>query len=396
MALFPTYLRNGIRPLRGKGAWLEDEQGNTYLDFTSGLGVTNLGHGHPRVQQAVEEQVSHLWHVSNLFEAPWQEQTAQLLQHAGGLERVFFCNSGAEANEAAIKLARRRAHQQGIGQPEIITFTSSFHGRTLATLTATGQEKVKTDCGPYPAGFISVPFNDLAALEAAVNDQTAGVMLELVQGEGGLIPADPAFVQGVEKLCREKNLLFMVDEVQTGIGRTGHLFAYQGYGVKPDVVTLAKGLGNGLPIGAMMGKEELAEYFGPGSHASTFGGNPVSLAAATAVLTEMKEADWPRRAGLLGKWIKERLQEELRDHPWVQEIRGMGLMIGIQLDRSVADWMAKSREKRLLVLQAGPEVLRLLPPLIIREKEAEQAVDILVNGLWELQEVSLDESVSGV
>ncbi|MCG0314918.1 MAG: acetylornithine transaminase, partial [Calditerricola sp.] len=289
MTLFDTYARWPVRAVRGEKHWLWDESGRRYLDFTSGIGVTNLGHVPEAVKQAVAAQLEALWHCSNFFHIPLQERLAEKLCTLSGLDRAFFCNSGAEANEAAIKLARRYFQVvKGEKRYEVVTFHRSFHGRTLATLTATGQEKVKTGFAPLPEGFRSVPYGDLAALEAAVTDNTAAVMLELVLGEGGVVPAEPAFVRGVAELCRRRDLLVIVDEVQTGLGRTGTLFAFQQYGVVPDVVTLAKGLGSGLPVGAMLAKAFLADAFGPGSHGTTFGGNPVAMAAALATLEELE------------------------------------------------------------------------------------------------------------
>ncbi|OYD08075.1 acetylornithine transaminase [Paludifilum halophilum] len=397
MTLFPTYSRNGIRPAKGEGAYLWDESGQRYLDFTSGLGVCNLGHRPPRVQAALAGQLDALWHVSNLFEIPLQEKVAARLTEMSGLSAAFFGNSGAEANEAAIKLARRYGQtKKQVKEPEVLTFQSSFHGRTLATLTATGQEKVKTGCGPYPDGFRSLPFNQFSSVKEAAGENTVAVMLEMVQGEGGVQPADPEFVRELHRFCAENEILLMVDEVQTGMGRTGSLFAFQQYGITPDVLTLAKGLGNGVPVGAMLGRADLIDFFGPGSHASTFGGNPLAMAAALSVIEELTETDTLAIARRQGLFFRDFLREKLSDSPLVREIRGRGLIWGVELSVSVAPLVQTAREKGLLVLAAGSNVLRLLPPLTVTRRQLEKATDIIAGGLAELEEVSEHESVSGI
>ncbi|GAB6935114.1 MAG: acetylornithine transaminase [Bacillota bacterium] len=385
MTLFDTYARWPVRAVRGEKHWLWDESGRRYLDFTSGIGVTNLGHVPEAVKQAVAAQLEALWHCSNFFHIPLQERLAEKLCTLSGLDRAFFCNSGAEANEAAIKLARRYFQVvKGEKRYEVVTFHRSFHGRTLATLTATGQEKVKTGFAPLPEGFRSVPYGDLAALEAAVTDNTAAVMLELVLGEGGVVPAEPAFVRGVAELCRRRDLLFIVDEVQTGLGRTGTLFAFQQYGVVPDVVTLAKGLGSGLPVGAMLAKAFLSDAFGPGSHGTTFGGNPVAMAAALATLEELERGGWLERVRAMGALLKERLAELATRMPAVVEVRGLGLMLGVQVTVPVADVLAALRRRGVLMLPAGTDVIRLLPPFTIGPAEVEVAVRALAEALDEV------------
>lgn len=380
--LFPTYQRYDVRAAKGEGAWLWDERGNRWLDFTSGLAVCNLGHCHPRVTAAVQKQLETLWHASNLFHIPLQEEVAGILTEASGLGAAFFCNSGAEANEAAIKLARKAARERrGIEKPKIITFQGSFHGRTLATLTATGQEKVKTGFAPLPAGFVTVPFGDLEAVKRAADEHTAAVMLELVQGEGGVRPADPAFVAALSRLCRERGILLLVDEVQTGMGRTGSLFAFEQYGVVPDVVTLAKGLGNGIPVGAMMARRELISVFGPGSHASTFGGNPLAMAAARSVLEEIRRPELLKNVREQGERLLVSLREGLGNLPWVKGVRGLGLMVGIELTIDATLVIQRARERGLLVLPAGPRVVRLLPPLIVTGEMVDRAVSILVDAV---------------
>ncbi|MGF7087442.1 acetylornithine aminotransferase [Kroppenstedtia sanguinis] len=397
MTLFPTYQRNDLRPVEGQGAWLWDEAGKKYLDFTSGLGVCNLGHAHPKVKEAVQEQLDRLWHVSNLFQIPLQEEVSEELARVSGLSLAFFCNSGAEANEAAIKLARRYGREgKGLAQPEIVTFHSSFHGRTLATLTATGQTKVKEGFAPLPEGFRQLPYNDVFALEAGLTETTAAVLLEPIQGEGGVHPADPSFLRRLEELCREREILLMVDEIQTGMGRTGSLFAFQEAGIQPDVLTLAKGLGNGIPVGAMLGRTGLETHFGPGSHGSTFGGNPVAMAAAQAVLREWTETDLPVQVQETARQLTALLHERVAQSPFVREVRGRGWMWGVELDRSVAPLLSHLRDRGLLASLAGPCVLRLLPPLVTEVAELEWAVAQIEEALLQLEEVGRDESVSRI
>lgn len=288
-ALFPNYARFPLRLVRGKGSRVWDETGKEYIDFVSGIAVTNLGHAPEPVAAALKKQIDELWHVSNLYEIPQQEQLASILVRLSCADHAFFCNSGAEANEGAIKLARRY-HQKvlGNGRYEIITFNKSFHGRTLATLTATGQAKVKDGFDPLPEGFVHVDYNDSEALKAAVNDKTAAIMMEFVQGEGGVNPAAPEFVATVKRLCEEHGVLLIADEIQTGIGRTGTFFAYEQFGVEPDIITLAKGIASGFPMGAVLGKAALRDGFSAGSHGSTFGGTPIACSAAIATLETME------------------------------------------------------------------------------------------------------------
>lgn len=390
MSLFPNYLRHDIAFVEGRGAELADAFGKKYLDFGSGIGVTNLGHSHPRVTQAVVEQAQKLWHTSNLFTIPLQEEAAQLLCEVSGMGAVFFCNSGAEANEAAIKLARKWAKEAKIIlEPEIITFQNSFHGRTLATLTATGQDKVKKGFDPLPRGFRILPYQDIDAVKKATGATTAAVFLELVQGEGGVQPADYEFVQELAAWCKEKNLLLMIDEVQTGIGRTGEWFAFQAYDIQPDVVTLAKGLGNGFPVGAVMAKEEIKPILSPGSHGSTFGGNPLAMAAVKAVLQELKETSLLVEAKEKGKYLHQLLSAELAEAPEVKEIRSLGLMVGIQLDVPVGPLIQQLLEQGLVTLPAGENVLRLLPPLVISKEQIKQGVSMIKQVLVGSKEAQL-------
>ncbi|AGA56430.1 acetylornithine/succinylornithine aminotransferase [Thermobacillus composti KWC4] len=381
-ALFPTYARFPIALVKGQGSWLWDDQGNKYLDFMCGLAVTNLGHVPAQVKEALVKQLDELWHVSNLFGIPGQEEAARLLTENSHAGAVFFCNSGAEANEAAIKLARR--YNKNVlknGRYEIITFKQSFHGRTLATLTATGQDKVKDGFDPLPPGFVTVPMHDEQALREAITDKTAAIMLEMVQAEGGIITVDPAFVKTIVRLCEAHGLLLIVDEVQTGMGRTGKLFAFQHYGIEPDIFTLAKGLGSGFPVGAMLAKSGLAEAFGPGSHASTFGGTPIAMAAVKATIETMLAENAPQRAAESGEYLKSRLKEKLAGSPIVREVRGLGLIVGIECAEPVAGFVSEIHRRGLLVVTAGPNVIRLLPNLLVTREEIDHAVDILAGVL---------------
>ncbi|MFD0961876.1 acetylornithine transaminase [Paenibacillus chungangensis] len=377
-SLLPTYARYPIALVKGEGSWLWDDKGNKYLDFMSGIAVTNLGHAPQRVKEALVQQLDQLWHVSNLFQIPNQAEAAKLLTDNSCGDAVFFCNSGAEANEAAIKLARRY-HQlvKGNGRYEIITFHQSFHGRTLATLTATGQAKVKEGFAPLPEGFTHLPLHDFAALEAAVSDKTAAIMMELVQGEGGVNPVDPAYVQQVKALCERNGILLIIDEIQTGMGRTGKLFAHEHYGIEPDIFTLAKGLGSGFPVGAMVAKEELREAFSAGSHGSTFGGTPISTAVVKATVETIVGEGLSQRAAEQGEYLVSQLREKLADAPFVQEVRGLGLLVGIQCAGPVAGLLTEAQKRGLLVISAGPEVVRLLPNLLVTREEIDVAVAIL-------------------
>lgn len=377
-ALFSTYSRYPINLVKGHGSWVWDDKGNRYLDFMSGLAVVNLGHAPEKVKEKVKAQLDDLWHVSNLFQIPVQEKAAKLLTEVSCADAVFFCNSGAEANEAAIKLARRY-HQKvkGTDRFEVITFEQSFHGRTLATLTATGQQKVKDGFLPLPAGFVTVPLHDMDALKAAIGPNTAAVMLEMVQAEGGVHPVDRVFVQELAALCKQEGLLLIIDEVQTGMGRTGTWFAHEQYGIEPDIFTVAKGIASGLPAGAMLAKDYLREAFTPGTHASTFGGNPVSASAVVATIETMREENIPGRAAEMGNYLVERLRASLAEIPFVKEVRGLGLLIGIECEGPVADLVTAGQNKKLLFVTAGPNVIRLLPNLKVSKEEIDQAVDTL-------------------
>lgn len=377
-SLLPTYARYPMTLVKGSGSRLWDDRGNSYLDFMSGIAVANLGHVPERVKARVQEQLETLWHVSNLFRIPQQEQAAEWLTNHTCADAVFFCNSGAEANEAAIKLARRyHAKVANSGRYEMITFQQSFHGRTLATLTATGQDKVKEGFHPLPEGFRYVPFNDIDSLRAAVNDKTAAIMLEIVQAEGGVHTIKAAFAQEVAKLCAEHGLLLIIDEVQTGMGRTGALFAHEHYGLEPDIFTVAKGLGSGFPVGAMLAKEYLREAFGPGSHGSTFGGNPLAMSAVIGTMETMIEEKVAQRAAERGAYLLNSLKVKLSDVPVVKDVRGLGLIIGIECSEPAADIVEAARTAGLLVITAGQNVVRLLPNLLVTAEEIDEAVSIL-------------------
>ncbi|GIN96169.1 acetylornithine aminotransferase [Siminovitchia terrae] len=368
--LFNTYARWDVELVSGNGTKVIDVNGNEYLDFTSGIGVCNLGHCHPIVVKSVQEQLNKLWHTSNLFQSSLQEQVAgQLTENSSG-DAVFFANSGAGANEAAIKLARKYT-----GKSKIITFLQSFHGRTLGTIAATGQQKVKTGFGPLLETFVHVPFNDINALKNEVDSETAAVMLEVIQGEGGVLPAEKEFLQEVEKICKENGVLLIIDEVQTGIGRTGKPFAYQHFNISPDIITTAKGLGNGIPVSAMIGKEKLASAFTPGSHATTFGGGPLAMTAANEVLKIIFNEEFLSTVDKKSDYLVQKLQSsQLKG---MVDIRYTGLMVGVEFSEDVSERLAKLREKGLIVLNAGPNVIRMLPPLTVSNEEIDEAIDIL-------------------
>jgi len=375
--IFPTYKRS-VALMRGEGCRVWDDQGREYLDFVGGIAVCALGHSSPVVTKALEEQSRRLVHVSNLYYTRPQAELARLLVENSFADRVFFCNSGAEANEAAIKLARRYTREKaGPGRHTIICMEGSFHGRTMATLSATGQTKVQVGYDPLLEGFKFVPFNNLEALKRAVDDSVCAVMLEPIQGEGGVVIPDPEYLKGVKELCVEKKLLLIADEIQTGMGRTGRLFAHEHFGVKPDIMTLAKALGNGLPIGAMLGTEELSSVFGPGSHASTFGGTPLVTAVSKAVLTSLLEDGWIDHCRTTGEYFKERLTGLRKSHQSIKEVRGLGLIVGVELDRAAAPIVEACLERGFLVNAAQERVLRFVPPLIVGRVEIDRLIDAL-------------------
>ncbi|HOK04423.1 MAG TPA: acetylornithine transaminase [Victivallales bacterium] len=375
---YAEYLMQTYSPeliiVKGQGAYVWDVYGKRYLDFVSGISVCNLGHCHPYVTKAVTEQASRLVHISNLYMNEYQPFLAQKLINKGFKDGLcFFCNSGAEANEGAIKLARKFGYPSG--RYKIITMLDSFHGRTLTTLSATGRKKYREGFSPDMPGFVHVPFNDIDTLRNAVDSETIAIMMEPIQGEGGVIPAEPDFLKKTRELCDEKNLLLIFDEVQCGMGRTGTFFAYQNYGVQPDILTLAKALANGFPIGAVIAKKNVASVLGPGSHASTFGGNPLACAAAISVLDVFEEDDILQNCSKISEYLFKKL-EEIKS-PKIVQIRGKGLMIGIVVNCEVKKLISEAAKKGLLILPAGESVIRLLPPLIIDKQDVNTAIEIL-------------------
>ena len=382
--LMPTYARLPITFTKGEGAWLWDSNGTRYLDAISGIAVCNLGHAHPAITQAICTQASQLIHTSNLYHIEKQEQLGTALVEAAGMDKAFFCNSGTEANEAAIKLARLHGHKNGIALPTIIVMENSFHGRTMAALTATGNEKIKEGFGPMLEGFVRVPYNDLAAIQSAFdkNPNIVAVLVEPVQGEGGVVPADTHWLQAIRTLCDVHNAFLMMDEVQTGFGRTGSLFAFQQQGIAPDVITLAKALGNGFPIGAMLTKGKAAAVFAPGNHGTTFGGNPLACSAGLAVLDTLKShPEYIINAKTTGEQLKTAFTQALAECTGIKAIRGMGLMIGIQLDRPCTELVKIAMEKHhLLINVTRADTVRLLPPLIMTDAQA----SLLVAGVSDI------------
>jgi acetylornithine/N-succinyldiaminopimelate aminotransferase len=371
-ALMNTYARFPVTLIKGKGSYVWDEQGVQYLDYTSGLATCNLGHAPEQVKQRIEKQLDQLWHCSNLYHIPQQEALAQKLVEHSVADRVFFCNSGAEANEAAIKLARKYASQiRGKGS-KMITFTQSFHGRTLATLTATGQEKIQQGFTPLVPGFDYLPYNDHEALQTIDPTETFAIMLELVQGEGGVVPAHREWLQALEQLCRQHDILLMIDEIQTGMGRTGTLFAYEQYHIQPDVITIAKGLGSGVPIGAVLAQEKVAQVFDPGSHGSTFGGNPLVCTAGLATLETLLEDGFLTQVQQRAEYLQRRLLDITERFEQIVAVRGKGLLLGVVLTGQAIKIVEALRSKNVLVPLAGPQVVRILPPLTTTEDEIEQ------------------------
>lgn len=371
--IMPTYARLPVTFTRGEGAWLWDQDGRRYLDALAGISVCNLGHAHPKVHQAICEQSAKLLHTSNLYNIAIQEQLADRLIAASGMENIFFSNSGAEANEAAIKLARKYGHQQGIDKPAILVMEKSFHGRTLATLSATGNTKVQQGFEPLVEGFIRVPFNNIPAIETALeyHPNIVAMLLEPVQGEGGInIPAAD-YLNQVREICNQNQLLMMLDEIQSGMGRTGKFLAFQHNNILPDVCTLAKALGNGVPIGACLARGPAARLFSAGSHGSTFGGNPLACSAALAVMESMQQENLIALATVKGKTICDVLRQQLAGCSVVKEIRNLGLMIGIELTKPCADLVQQALAEALLINVTNDSVIRLLPPLVIDDAQIE-------------------------
>jgi acetylornithine aminotransferase len=378
--LMNTYARLPVAFTRGEGVWLFDARGKRYLDALAGIAVSTLGHGHPRLTRAIAEQAGRILHCSNLYEVREQDLLADMLAEISGMDEVFFCNSGCEANEAAIKLARMVGHGRGIDLPNIVVMEKAFHGRTLATLSATGNRKVQAGFEPLTSGFVRVPFGDLDAIRrvADSNPNVAAVLFEVIQGEGGINLVSRDFLQGLRQLCDERGWLMMCDEVQCGTGRTGRWFGFQHAEVVPDVMTLAKGLGSGVPIGACVAAGRAAGVFKPGNHGSTFGGNPLACTAAMTTLQVIAEDGLMARARSAGEAIRAGLREALGGVPGVVEVRGEGLMIGIELDRPCAALVERALQAGLLINVTADRVVRLLPPLIYTEADGARLVDALV------------------
>ena len=374
-----TYGRLPIALSHGKGCWVWDTHGRRYLDALGGIAVNTLGHGHPKLVPALQDQVAKLIHSSNYYEVPLQEQLAATLCELSGLDSVFFCSTGLEANEGALKIARKYGHDRGITRPEIIVYEKAFHGRSIATLSATGNPKVQKGFEPLVEGFVRVPLNDLDAIEqvARTNPNVVAVFLETIQGEGGINPSRWEYLQGLRKLCDERNWLLMLDEVQCGIGRTGKWFAHQWAGIVPDVMPLAKGLGSGVPIGAVVTGPKASGVLGPGNHGTTFGGNPLSMRAGVETLRIMREDGIMENAAAVGVRLKAGLERELGGLPGVKEIRGAGLMLGIELDRPCGVLLGRAAEAGLMISVTADSVIRLVPPLILSADEADQIVAIL-------------------
>jgi acetylornithine/N-succinyldiaminopimelate aminotransferase len=374
-----TYGRLPIAMSHGRGCWLWDTDGRRYLDALGGIAVNTLGHGHPKLVPALQDQVTRLIHTSNYYEVPLQEQLAAKLCELSGLTAAFFCNSGLEANEGALKIARKYGHDRGIDRPEIIVYEKAFHGRSIATLSATGNPKVQAGFGPLVEGFVRVPLNDLAAIAevARTRPNVVAVFLETIQGEGGVNPARTEYLQGLRRTCDAHGWLLMLDEVQCGVGRTGKWFAHQWAGIVPDVMPLAKGLGSGVPIGAIVVGPKAQHVLGPGNHGTTFGGNPLAMRAGVETLRIMEEDGVMANAASVGAALTARLRAEFEGLASVVDIRGQGLMIGIELDRPCGVLIGRAADAGLLISVTADRVIRLVPPLIISREEAMQVADML-------------------
>jgi acetylornithine aminotransferase len=379
-SIMPTYKRLDVCFTHGEGCWLYDTAGRRYLDALSGIAVCGLGHSHPAVTQAITSQAGKLLHTSNLYGIGPQQELAERITRLAGMDSVFFGNSGAEANEAAIKIARLYGHQKGIDKPSIIVMEGAFHGRTLATLSATGSRKVQAGFEPLVSGFVRARYGDLPEIAAIArnNPRIVAVLVEPVQGEAGIRIAPPGYLQGLREICDAHGWLLMLDEVQTGNGRTGRMFAWQHEGAAPDVLTTAKGLGNGVPIGACLARGKAASVFGPGNHGSTFGGNPLACAAANAVLQTIEDEHLCEHAARMGDLLVQQLRERLAGVPGVREVRGKGLMVGIELQAPGSGLVEAALAEGLLINVTADNVIRLLPPLVISEAEVTQITDILV------------------
>jgi len=374
-----TYGRLPMALSHGRGCWLWDTDGKKYLDGLGGIAVNTLGHAHPKLVPALQEQIGRLIHTSNYYAAPMQEKLAAKLCELSGLTNAFFCNSGLEANEGALKIARKFGHDKGIERPEIVVYEKAFHGRSIATLSATGNPKVQAGFGPLVEGFVRVPLNDVAAIQqvARTNPNVVAVFLEVIQGEGGINAAKIEYLQAVRRLCDERDWLLMLDEVQCGTGRTGKWFAHQWAGIQPDVMPLAKGLGSGVPVGAVVCGPKAANVLGPGNHGTTFGGNPLAMRAAIETLRIMEEDKLLENAATVGAALREGFLRELEGVDGFVEVRGQGLMLGIELDRPCGELLGRAAEAGLMISVTADRVIRLVPPLILSLAEAEQMVAIL-------------------
>jgi len=379
-----TYGRYPLTLSKGEGTRVWDDQNNSYLDFVSGIAVNTLGHAHPALTQAICAQAGEMLHCSNLYHIPQQIELAERLCQLSGLESVFFCNSGAEANEAAMKLVRKYFHDQNSPRRTIITATQSFHGRTMQTLTATGQDKVKVGFNPLPEGFLHVPFNDIDALAEQIDAHTAAIMLEPLQGEGGVNLATTAYLQAVRALCDEHGILLLLDEVQTGMGRTGSMFAFENAAIQPDILTLAKGLGGGMPIGAMLANKKTATTLSPGTHGSTFGGNPLSCRAALTVLDVIAQENLLSNVQQRSQQLCQGLEQLVEKFDDLLAVRGQGLLLGVSCNIEVAPIIQACQAHGLLLLPAGPQVMRILPPLNVSQDEVSQALTLLESALNEV------------
>jgi len=380
--LMPTYSRIPVVPEKGEGVRVWDKEGKCYIDLVSGIGVMAVGYSHPRICKVIKEQSQKLVHCSNLYHIENQAKLAEKLCQISFADKVFFCNSGAEANEAAIKLARKFGYQKGAF--EIVAMENSFHGRTLATLGLTGQEKYRKWFGPFPPGFKFCEFNNVKKLKEMITSKTCAIIMEPIQGEGGIKEASPEFIEAAREICTEKDILLIFDEVQCGLGRTGKWFAYQHFGVEPDIMTLAKPLAAGLPIGACLAKKNIADIFSPGDHASTFGGGPLVTSVALEVLNIMEEEKLVEKAKEVGRYFREKLSSLKEKFPFIKEVRGKGLMLGMELDIEGKPVMDKAREKGLLINVTKGKVLRFLPPLVIKKAEIDEAVFILEESFKEI------------
>jgi acetylornithine/N-succinyldiaminopimelate aminotransferase len=371
--LFPNYARDEIDLVDGSGSYVFDQNGEKYLDFMSGIAVSNLGHKNPKVMAAISQQAEKIWHSSNLYTSNLQEKVAEKLT-MGKNYLAFFCNSGTEANEAAIKLARKAT-----GRSKILSFEQSFHGRTYGALSATGQPALQAGFFPIVEGFEYLPYNQLEPLKQQLDEQVAAVMLEVIQGEGGIIPAEKEWLQAVAQLCKENGSLLIIDEIQTGMGRTGTFFAFEDYQIEPDIITIAKALANGIPVGAMLGKTALADAFGPGTHGTTFGGNNLAMNVADCVVSEINQPEFLASVAEKGSYLMRELSKLLDTSEKVLDVRGKGLMVGIELDspETLQQTVQELKKQHLLAIKAGKNVLRLLPPLTISQQELKDGIEII-------------------